>query len=45
MERNEDPARVQCLFERAVTDFPLKADLWLRYGKYLVKGDLHMALL
>ena len=36
MERNDDPSRVQCLFERAITDHCLKVDVWLRYGKYLV---------
>ena len=36
MEKNDDPARVQCLFERAITDHGLKVDVWLRYGKYLV---------
>ena len=36
MEKNDDPSRVQCLFERAITDHCLKVDVWLRYGKYLV---------
>ncbi|KAI3977266.1 hypothetical protein MKX01_009235 [Papaver californicum] len=30
-----DPSRVQILYERAVTDFPLSSDLWLDYTCYL----------
>ncbi|XP_076434791.1 spliceosome associated factor 3, U4/U6 recycling protein-like [Babylonia areolata] len=30
-----DPARVQCLFERAILDNCLVPDLWLQYTKYL----------
>ncbi|XP_026454194.1 squamous cell carcinoma antigen recognized by T-cells 3-like [Papaver somniferum] len=30
-----DPSRVQILYERAVTDFPLSNDLWLDYTCYL----------
>ncbi|XP_024528014.1 squamous cell carcinoma antigen recognized by T-cells 3 isoform X1 [Selaginella moellendorffii] len=30
-----DPARVQVLFERAVTAFPVSGDLWLKYTGYL----------
>ncbi|KAL5789204.1 hypothetical protein ACOSQ2_004092 [Xanthoceras sorbifolium] len=32
-----DPARVQLLYERAVTDFPVSSDLWLDYTRYLDK--------
>ncbi|XP_065870636.1 uncharacterized protein [Euphorbia lathyris] len=32
-----DPARVQILYERAVTDFPVSSDLWLDYTRYLDK--------
>nr|XP_027113324.1 squamous cell carcinoma antigen recognized by T-cells 3 [Coffea arabica] len=32
-----DPARVQILYERAITDFPIYADLWLDYTRYLDK--------
>ncbi|KAI3987766.1 hypothetical protein MKX01_028500 [Papaver californicum] len=30
-----DPSRVQILYERAVTDFPLSSDLWLDYTCHL----------
>lgn len=30
-----DPARVQILYERAITDFPVSSDLWLDYTRYL----------
>ncbi|XP_025090591.1 squamous cell carcinoma antigen recognized by T-cells 3-like isoform X2 [Pomacea canaliculata] len=30
-----DPARIQCLFERALQENCLQPDLWLRYTKYL----------
>jgi hypothetical protein len=30
-----DPARVQCLYERAVADLCLDASLWLEYIEYL----------
>ncbi|CAK7357216.1 unnamed protein product [Dovyalis caffra] len=30
-----DPARVQVLYERAMTDFPVSSDLWLDYTRYL----------
>uniref|UniRef100_A0A0D6R1C0 RRM domain-containing protein n=1 Tax=Araucaria cunninghamii TaxID=56994 RepID=A0A0D6R1C0_ARACU len=30
-----DPARVQLLYERAITDFPVVSDLWLGYTNYL----------
>ena len=33
-----DPQRVLCLFERAIQDNCLNADLWIKYTKYLV-GD------
>lgn len=32
-----DPARVQLLYERAVTEFPVSSDLWLDYTRYLDK--------
>ncbi|KAJ9687748.1 hypothetical protein PVL29_016282 [Vitis rotundifolia] len=32
-----DPARVQILYERAVTEFPVSRDLWLDYTHYLDK--------
>lgn len=32
-----DPARVQILYERAITQFPISADLWLDYTCYLDK--------
>lgn len=31
------PARIQVLYERAITDFPLSPDLWLDYTHYLDK--------
>ncbi|KAL5993200.1 hypothetical protein ACLOJK_014123 [Asimina triloba] len=30
-----DPVRVQILYERAVTEFPVSSDLWLSYTHYL----------
>ncbi|KAF6139615.1 hypothetical protein GIB67_033619 [Kingdonia uniflora] len=30
-----DPVRVQNLFERAVTEFPVASDIWLDYTRYL----------
>ncbi|XXG39422.1 hypothetical protein AAC387_Pa01g0384 [Persea americana] len=32
-----DPARVQILYERAITKFPVSSDLWLSYTRYLDK--------
>lgn len=32
-----DPSRVQLLYERAITDFPVSSDLWLDYTRYLDK--------
>ncbi|KAH9684416.1 EMBRYO DEFECTIVE 140 [Citrus sinensis] len=32
-----DPGRVQLLYERAITDFPVSSDLWLDYTRYLDK--------
>ncbi|KAM1226005.1 hypothetical protein PS2_044188 [Malus domestica] len=32
-----DPARVQMLYERAITDFPISSYLWLDYTHYLDK--------
>ena len=34
-ESSGDPARVQILYERAVTEFPISNDLWLDYTRYL----------
>ncbi|CAK8530107.1 unnamed protein product [Lathyrus sativus] len=31
------PARIQVLYERAITDFPLSPELWLDYTRYLDK--------
>jgi hypothetical protein len=36
-ESSGDPARVQVLYERAITDFPIASDLWLDYTRYLDK--------
>lgn len=35
-QKSNQPARVQCIFERALKDNCLVADLWLQYTKYLV---------
>ncbi|KAH9750249.1 EMBRYO DEFECTIVE 140 [Citrus sinensis] len=32
-----DPGRVQLLYERAITDFPVSSDHWLDYTRYLDK--------
>lgn len=32
-----DPARVQILYERAISEFPISGDLWLDYTSYLDK--------
>ncbi|XP_021863531.1 uncharacterized protein [Spinacia oleracea] len=32
-----DPARVQILYERAITEFPISSDLWTDYARYLEK--------
>ncbi|XP_002527822.2 squamous cell carcinoma antigen recognized by T-cells 3 [Ricinus communis] len=32
-----DPARVQVLYERAITEFPVSSDIWLDYTCYLDK--------
>ncbi|XP_050375592.1 uncharacterized protein LOC126793188 isoform X6 [Argentina anserina] len=32
-----DPARVQVLYERAITEFPIEGQLWLDYTRYLDK--------
>lgn len=29
------PARIQVLFERAITDFPISPDFWIDYTRYL----------
>lgn len=31
----KDPARVQLLYERAVSVFPVTSELWLQYTRYL----------
>ena len=43
MERAEkgNPARVQCVFERAVTPCCLVPELWVEYGDYLVPRYAH----
>ncbi|XP_019052707.1 PREDICTED: squamous cell carcinoma antigen recognized by T-cells 3-like isoform X2 [Nelumbo nucifera] len=30
-----DPARIQLLYERAVAEFPISSDLWIKYTQYL----------
>lgn len=30
-----DPARVQCVYERAIAAFPVTHELWAQYGRYL----------
>ncbi|KAE8688795.1 hypothetical protein F3Y22_tig00110956pilonHSYRG00244 [Hibiscus syriacus] len=32
-----DPSRVQILYERAITDFPVSSDIWHHYTRYLDK--------
>ncbi|KAL2939468.1 Squamous cell carcinoma antigen recognized by T-cells 3 [Bienertia sinuspersici] len=32
-----DPARVQILYERAITEYPISGDLWIDYTRYLEK--------
>uniref|UniRef100_A0A803N661 RRM domain-containing protein n=1 Tax=Chenopodium quinoa TaxID=63459 RepID=A0A803N661_CHEQI len=32
-----DPARVQILYERLITEFPISSDLWIDYTRYLEK--------
>lgn len=36
-QSSRDPARVQLLYERAITEFPVSSDLWLGYTHYLDK--------
>ena len=36
-ESSGDPARVQVLYERAITEFPISSDIWLRYTRYMDK--------
>lgn len=31
------PARVQTLYERAISEFPISSDLWLEYTSYMDK--------
>ncbi|XP_067679944.1 squamous cell carcinoma antigen recognized by T-cells 3-like [Haliotis asinina] len=33
---NDDPSRIQCVFERALQENCLNQDLWLQYTRYLV---------
>ncbi|CAL1544489.1 unnamed protein product [Lymnaea stagnalis] len=35
--KTEDPARIQCIFERALKDNCLNAELWMQYTAYLDK--------
>ena len=37
-EATGDPARVQVIYERAVADFPITHDLWLKYTDYVEKN-------
>lgn len=30
-----DPARIQILYERAITEFPISSELWLDYTNYM----------
>ncbi|KAJ7294310.1 hypothetical protein O6H91_Y267000 [Diphasiastrum complanatum] len=34
-EDTGDPARVQVIYERAIADFPITSELWLKYTEYL----------
>ncbi len=34
-----EPARIQCIFERALQEHCLVLDLWLQYTKYLVSSN------
>lgn len=34
-ELSGDPVRIQILYERAVSRFPVSSDLWLGYTRYL----------
>ena len=34
--KSGDPARIQCIFERAIKDNCLQHDLWISYTNYLV---------
>ena len=34
-ESSGDPARVQILYDKAITEFPVANDLWLSYTQYL----------
>ncbi|KAF3781356.1 Squamous cell carcinoma antigen recognized by T-cells 3 [Nymphaea thermarum] len=34
-ERSGDPARIQVLYERAITEFSVSSDLWLNYTSYV----------
>jgi len=36
-KKSGDPARVQCIYERAITDNCLNSQLWLQYLQYLVR--------
>ena len=34
----DDPARIRCIYERAITFGCLDAELWLQYTRYLVSS-------
>eukprot|EP00959_Pyramimonas_sp_CCMP1952_P092288 1932179-Pyramimonas_sp.AAC.1 len=34
-EAQDEPARVRCIFERAIAVFPTTLELWVRYLRYL----------
>lgn len=36
-EKDGDPARVTCAFERAIAAFPITAELWARYTRFLAQ--------
>jgi hypothetical protein len=37
-EGHDEPLRVQCLYERAITLFPVTHELWIRYLRFLVRA-------
>jgi hypothetical protein len=40
-----DPARVQILYERAVSELPVSSDLWMGYTSYLDRAlKVHTAM-
>ena len=34
-QAGDEPARVQCCYERAVAAFPVTTELWMQYGRYI----------